>query len=728
MLFPRLLRFGVALSLFSVYGFSQNTGTLSGAVTLAPRGTPVHDATVRISQLGRTVSTDEQGRYEFRNLPPGTYTVLAHLHDFTDEARQVQIIPGGAATADFILSVQTVRTQVTVTATGQEQTALETFQTVASLDTFEIAQRAEPSLGEMLENEPGVAKRSFGPGSARPVIRGFDGDRVLIMQDGMPSGAISSQSGDHGESIDPMQLDSLEIVKGPATLLYGSSALGGVVNAITGHHQVHEHPHTGLHGSLTLLGGSNNGHAGAAGGIEYGRKNWLFWGDTGGQRTGDYSTPLGVVENSGTRVTNQAAGLGWYGGKPFLTASYGYDDGRYGVPFAGVFEGDDEAEIDLAFRRHHVRVNAGYREIGGFLDTVRAALNYTDWQHRELEGEETGSLFKNKQFSYRGTFEERRTGRLSGSFGFSGFHRDYFATGEEVLSPPVKQNNLAGFALQEIGFEHFRLQFGGRVENTRYNPDLLRSRSFTGFSGAASINAPLWNGGAVVANYSHSYRAPALEELYNHGPHIGNLTFEIGNPGLVRERSNGIEVALRHQSRRLRGEVSAFRYEISDFVYLAPTGAIEDGLIEAQYSQADSRFLGAEAGIEAAVHPDVWLRLGLDYVDAQLKAPGTPLPRIPPLRGRMGVEYRRAGFSVRPELILADAQHQVFPTETPTAGYVTASLGASYMLARQHFVHLFGVQLFNAGNALYRNHLSFIKEFAPEMGRGVRFTYTLRFF
>jgi iron complex outermembrane receptor protein len=373
-------------------------------------------------------------------------------------------------------------------------------------------------------------------------------------------------------------------------------------------------------------------------------------------------------------------------------------------------------------------VNAGYREIGGFLDTFRLALNYTDWQHRELEGEEVGTRFNNKQFSYRGTFEERRTGRLAGSFGFSGFHRDYRATGEEVLSPPVKQNNLAGFALQEIGFEHFRVQFGGRVENNRYDPDLLRSRSFTGFSGAAAVNVPLWDGGTFVANYSHSYRAPALEELYNRGPHIGNLTFEIGSPDLLRERSNGIELALRHHSPRFRAELSTFRYDIRDFVYLAPTGAIEDGLIEAHYSQADSRFLGAEAGIEAGVHPDVWIRLGLDYVDAQLKRTATPLPRIPPLRGRIGLEYRRAGFALKPELILANAQHQIFPTETRTAGYAVVNLGTSYTLARQHFVHMFGFQLFNAGNELYRNHLSFIKEFAPEIGRGVRFTYTLRFF
>jgi iron complex outermembrane receptor protein len=650
------------------------------------------------------------------------------MHDFTDAQQRVEIRAGAEAVANFSLKLAAVRTEVTVTATGQEQTALEAFQTVVALDSLQIPHRAEPSLGEMLENEPGVAKRSFGPGSARPVIRGFDGDRVLIMQDGIPSGALSSQSGDHGESIDPLQLESLEVVKGPATLLYGSNAIGGVVNAITGHHQLHEHPHAGLRGNGSVIGGSNNGHAGGAGGFEYGRKNVLLWGDVSGQRTGDYKTPLGRVNNSQTRLANYSGGIGWYGARPFVTAAYGFDQGRYGVPFAGLLEGDEEADIDLSFRRHHVRVTTGFREIGSWLDAFRLSLDYSDWQHKELEGDLVGTRFDNRQFSYRGVFEQRRGMRASGSFGFSGFHRDYKATGEETLSPPVQHNNLSGFALQEIGFERFRIQVGGRIENNRYDPEGLRSRSFTGFSGGAGINVPLWSGGALVANYSHAYRAPALEELYNEGPHIGNLTFEIGNPDLVRERSNGVELALRHQSARLRADVSAFRYDIQDFVYLAPTGNIEDGLIEAEYAQAGSRYLGAESNLSFAAHPALWVKLGMDYVDAQIKRANTPLPRIPPLRGRAGVEYLRGGLSVRPELILASAQHQLFPTETRTAGYATINLGASYTLARQHFIHVFGVQVFNAADRLYRNHLSFIKELAPEIGRGVRFTYAIRWF
>ena len=173
----------------------------------------------------------------------------------------------------------------------------------------------------------------------------------------------------------------------------------------------------------------------------------------------------------------------------------------------------------------------------------------------------------------------------------------------------------------------------------------------------------------VVFNYTSSYRAPALEELYNNGPHLGNLAFEIGNPNLNRERGDGVELSFRQSAARTRLELTVFRNQMHDFVYLAPTGAIEDGLLEADYAQADARYLGAEARVDVALHRDLWLNLGFDAVDAQLTQTRIPLPRIPPVSGRIGLDWNHGAFNVRPELLLANRQWQIFPTETPTAGY-----------------------------------------------------------
>jgi iron complex outermembrane receptor protein len=279
-----------------------------------------------------------------------------------------------------------------------------------------------------------------------------------------------------------------------------------------------------------------------------------------------------------------------------------------------------------------------------------------------------------------------------------------------------------------LSLSKVRFQVGGRLEHTRYRPEELSPRSFTGASAAAGVNLPLWRGGVLATNYTHSFRAPALEELYNHGPHTGNLTFEVGNAALRPERADGLDLAVRHGSARVHGEANFFYYALSEFVYLAPTGRIEHGLTEAQYRQAPSRYLGAEAHVDLHLRPTLLLDLALDAVDAQLRDSRTPLPRIPPARGRISLDYTHRNLRLKPELVLTNAQSQLFPTETRTAGYAVLNLETSYQWASQHALHVVSVNLGNAANRLYRNHLSFIKDWAPEMGRSMRLTYTVRFF
>ncbi|HVF44485.1 MAG TPA: TonB-dependent receptor, partial [Pyrinomonadaceae bacterium] len=667
------------------------------------------------------------GAFEFANVPAGTYTVLVHMEGFPDQTQQVRVTAGGSETLDFSMRLAGLREEVTVTATGSEQSVFEAFQSVNTVDSLTLARESHTSIGEVLDKEPGVAKRGFGPGPARPVVRGFDGDRVQVTQDGAATGSLGSQSGDHAEPIDVLSLERLEVVKGPATLLYGSSAVGGVVNAVTGHDYAHE----GWRGYFTGVGGTTNNQGGLSGGLEYGTRRWMFWGNGTLQRTGDYDTPLGRVEQSFTRDGNGLVGAGHYGDKGFASFAYGYDRRRYGIPFASFFESggaETGSDVSIKARRHDFKFNGGWRDLKGFVNGFRLTLDYSDYAHDELEAGEVGTHFGNKNFMYRGVFDQKKAGRFTGSWGFSGFRRDYSSTGEETLAPPTIQNNFAAFGLQEIDFERVRFQLGGRVEHNGYDPVGLTDRSFTGFSGAAGVRVGLWANGAFVANYTHSYRPPALEELYNNGPHVGNLTFEVGNPLLTRERNDGVDFSLRHESKRLRGVANFYYYDIKDFVFLAPTGEIEDNLIEAVYSQADSRFTGTELNLDVAAHENLWLNFGFDYVDAELKQTGTPLPRIPPMRGRVGIDWRYKAFDVKPEATFVKDQDRIFPTETRTAGYTVFDLSASYTIAKPHYAQVFSVNAFNLGDRLYRNHLSFIKDLAPEMGRGVRFSYTIRYF
>lgn len=712
------------LSSITVFAVS---GTIRGVVRVEPSGTAARNAVVTIAELRRTVLTDETGAFEFQNVPAGKYQIIAHLDRVRDVVKTVDFT-GGNQTVDFQLTLAPVSEQVTVTATGSAEAINSSYQAVTAVGALELAQRNPISIGEALEHQLGVAKRSFGPGSGRPVIRGFDGDRVLVLQDGLRLGGIASQSGDEVEPIDVLSLDRVEIVKGPATLLYGSNAIGGVVNGIS----TNDVYQRGLSGYLTTFGGTNNWQAGASGGFKYGAKNFLIFGTGGAQKDNDYRTPLGTVLNSFARTGDLSGGAGWFPRQGWLVFNYSYDRRRHGLPVE-----PDEVDFEtLRERRHGFEVKGGLRELGGFIEGGDFAVSYNDWKAIELEFEsdenvtELEAVATNKNFNYRANFNHRREGRLSGTFGFSGFTRDFLSVGAEAPAPRTKQHSFAAYGLERVDFERVGLQFGGRVEQNGYNPEGdFRDRNFLGFSGSAGVRVHLWTGGSFVTNYQHSFRAPALEELYNNGPHPGILTFDIGNPNLNAEQGDGVDFALRHDSEGLRLEGSVYYYNIRNFVFQAFTGRTveESNLPIINYAQGTSRFIGAEASVEAQLIRTLWFNGKIDYVHAELTAGDKPLPRIPPLRGTVGVDWRYRAWSIRPELIMANRQDRVFDNETSTAGYAVFNLSGSYTFVTGRVAHIVSVNGYNLGDALYRNHLSFIKNIAPEIGRNVRLNYSLRF-
>ena len=804
-----------ALAIFAIPGFAQSSGTVSGTVSMKETGGPLQGANVLIVELGRSILSDDDGGFTFDNVPPGTYHVVAHLdHIFGEAAKTVEVESGSAASVDFLLSLATERYEITVTASERHEPTFESFQDVESLNAYDLSEVTAISLGEALDHRvgTGIAKRSFGPGNSRPIIRGFDGDRVLIMEDGINTGTLSSQSGDHGELVNVGQLARLEIVKGPAALLYSGNAMGGTVNAISRHHEHHPHPHQGFRGFLSGSAGTANALAGGNAGFEVGVGRVMLWGHGGGVRTGDYvASQEGQVFNSRTQMTNGGGGLGWYGDSMYLTAEARVDSGEFGVPFAHEFhahhhedehdheddddheegedkEGEDEdhdedehhdeeeelERVSLQSRRTSYRVNWGLINLAGPVESFSLKLALTDWRHDEIEhfhdGDSIiGTTFNNDRLTFRGVFEQAKAGALSGRFGVWGVDRAYEVTGEESLSPPIDQSGLAFFALEELDFERFKIQFGGRVETQRYNPAYSEreehhheeeeehhadddddeeegedhdheheheehgppdavDRAFTGASAAIGIHADTWRGGAFIANFSRSFRAPSLEELYNFGPHPGNRAFEVGDPSLDAEIGNGIDVSLRHQEGRVRAELNWFYYDFSNFIFPFTTGEEVDEFLEIEFTQRNARFTGAEANLGIALHDVLSLNLGMDYVDAKDTETNTYLPRIPPLRGRIGFDLRTGGFRLSPEFVMASEQSRTFTGETSTRGYTVVNLKAAYTIARPNLAHQFAAEVFNIGDQLYRNHSSFIKDLAPEIGRGVRFTYTVRFF
>jgi iron complex outermembrane receptor protein len=755
-------RFGKAFALLVIFAFcscvasAQTTtgalGSIKGSVS-GGQGTNayrIHNANVLLQPGNRSVRTNHSGEFEFRNLDPGSYLLIAHSPGLADERRQVQVTAGQTSLADISMRLASVHEEVTVTATGRQQSTLEAIPSTTSVGSIELVQNAHTSLGEVLDHEPGVSQRGFGPGSSRPVIRGFTADRVLVMQDGLTAGGLGSQSGDHGEPVDVLELERVEIVRGPATLLYGSSAIGGVVNTISGNFDHDEHPHEGWSGYATGLGGTTNAQGGGGGAIRYGFDHWRLWAGGSGQRTGDYDTPIGTIANSRTRSGDGFGGFGYSDERKYFDLGYNYDNRKYGIPFGAFLEsggttGPEDENINIRMQTHNWKVNTGVRNLEGPISGVDANFGFIRYRHGEFEGEEEGTKFKNDQFNYRLVANQAKYGKLSGSFGISGIHRAFESIGDEALAPPTDQNSFSAFTLQALDFSRISFQFGGRFEHAGYSVDqsvlpARRNRDFNGGSAAFGTRIPLWEGGSLIANYTHSFRAPALEELYNNGPHPGNLAFEVGDDSLKAEQGDGIDLSLRHHAGRFSGSANFFAYHIDNFIFLAPTGNIEDGLFENEYLQGPTRYIGGEVEASFDVRKDLSLNAAMDIVNAELTSPvfspitgistpaNTSLPRIPPLRGRVGFEYRYKGLSIQPQAIMSSSQDNVFVTETRTPGYTVINIGASYTVARAHAAHVFSVNSFNLGDRLYRNHLSFIKDLAPEIGRGVRFSYTVRFF
>ena len=766
---------------------AQSSVTISGTVTSQVNGLPLHGVTVRITQLRRSVETNDKGEYAFTGLAPGRYTLVTHIEGFSDQAQTVNAT-SGTATADFALSLAAITEEVTVTATGSEESVFESFQSVNSIGSTRIREQASTGIGEVLEREAGVGKRSFGPGTSRPVIRGFDGDRVLVLQDGLRNGSLGSQSGDHGEPIETMGLERIEVIKGPGTLLYGSNAIGGVVNAVSSDE---DGAHEGVRGFFSGLGATNNKQGGASGGIEFGVNKFVLKGNANFMREGNYRTPLGRIPNSSSRAYGGSGSIGYFGDKGFINGHFGVDRRRYGVPYAPLFEegvlltnsagapcepveeaegvngkGESECEydvfaiqerfrnelpevpeeaIDLRMRRNNFRFRGGFRNLQSPIPQANFYIDFIDYEHQEIETaggiDEVATNFFNDIFTHRSVFQQANYGRLTGRFGFEGFRRSYLTEGaEQLVDGRVRQHNFAVFALEELNFDRVALQFGGRIENNRYRPAnaaVYENRSFTGFSAAVGAQIRLWQGASFFTNFTSSYRAPALEELYNFGPHIGTVTFEIGDNDLGRERSNGIEFSLRQRLQKVRINGSVFYYKIRDFIFLAPQDEDGDGRVDVEdnlpvgaYVQDGARFVGADLSVDVDVHPNVGVFFAGDIVRAKITDSDLPLPRITPARARFGVDLRYKGLSVRPEAVFVGDKDfdNIFTLETPTEGYGLFNVNASYTWATIHTAHIFSLSGNNLGDKLYRNHLSFIKDLAPEPGRGFRFSYTLRFF
>ncbi|MEZ5317896.1 MAG: TonB-dependent receptor [Vicinamibacterales bacterium] len=705
---------------------AAQAASVAGTVKTAA-GRPVANAAVVLEgpQATKATVTDPDGRFSIPAVPPGTYHLVITADGYLTTRTELTV-GTSAPPVDVTLAADPHFSEV-VSVSPDPRSAFDSYQPTVVLGGQDLAKQLQSTLGLTLENQPGMASRSFGPGPSRPVIRGLDGDRVLVLEDGNRMGDLSSQSGDHGVNVNPASAEKIEVVRGPATLLYGSNAIGGLVNVITD--DIPTKPVATPTGTITLDSSSAAPGGGGAGSVTAGRGPLAVHFSASGRRSGDYASPDGDVPNSFSRGGFVQAGASYVGSRGYVGASFGYDRTHYGIPFV------EEGETSLDPRRKRFDVRAERRGLPGPFESVRATAAVRRYAHDELDGNEVATSFLNDTNEFELKLNHKQVGRLHGTVGVWGLTRSFSAEGEEALSPPVSQKAGAAYLYEEAAFSpHVTFQFGGRVDHTSFDPEGgLTPRTFTNFSGSLGLLVHPTDATTVAFSLARASRNPALEELYFLGPHAGNNAFEQGNDQLDSEHGLGFDASFRWQQARVQGEITYFINRVDDFVYRGYTDEVEDDLPVTFFAQGQATLQGIESHVDVNVAAPLWIEGGLDYVHGQLTDLDVPLPRMPPLRGRLGVTYKRDAFQAGVDTTITAKQNRIFLVETDTGpvgetatdGYTLVKCFAAWSFVAGRTTNTIAARLDNAGNTVYRNHLNYLKDLAPEAGRDFRVTFTI---
>lgn len=732
-------------------------GIVAGTVVDGVSGAPLTAARVRLVSAGRTETTHDDGTFRFLNVPAGAQTLVVQRLGYAPVVRQVAIVAGDSSYLRVAMTASAAQlSTVVVTGTVGARLGQELLSPTSVLAGAELDRTLSSTIAGTIEGKPGVSVTSVGPATARPVIRGLGGDRILVLEDGMRPGDLSSTSGDHAVAIEPLTAQQVEVVRGPMSLLYGPSALGGVVNVVREEvpTSAPEHPH----GMLSLEGSTVNGGLTGGGYGTVGVGRLALRGEASVRDAGDLRTPVGDLVNTGLRTYNLSGGAAITGDWGHAGASYRWFDSRYGIP--GGFVGGHDHGVNIDMQRHMVRADAErHGELaGGLLSSVRATAAFTHYEHaEEEESGEVGTFYGQDLAVFDAVARHDALGGLTqGAAGVRAQWRDVVTRG--VRTPNTRDWSLAGFLVEELGRGPLRVQGGVRYDWSRYEPQHeafvnvggtrvpTRARSFGAFSGSLGL---LWQPiewVSVGGSAARAYRTPDFNELYSDGPHLAANSYDVGDPRLKKETGVGLDAFVRLRRERLQVEVAAFRNTLDDFIYLRNTGKIgrQGGLPLFQYANTDARLTGAEGDVQWSVTPRVVVDGTVSYVRGRITGPlgtlpadealGLPerpasanLPFMPPLNGRVGVRYETprwfAGTSVR----MSGRQERLgdFETETAGSGVLDASAGVRLPVGGR--LHSLTLRLDNALDAEHRDHLSRIKAVMPQAGRNVSLLYRLMF-
>lgn len=664
-----------------------------------------------------------------KSLPRLTPLALA-LALILPTLAQAQTTPVSASTAentpdggDAKPKVKTLDA-VTVTGVPLGQSADEIVAPVAVLAGEELDARKSNTLGETVSSIPGVTTTYFGPGVGRPVIRGLDGPRVAVLSDGLGSDDVSNVSQDHAVTIEPFLANQIEVLKGPSTLLYGSGAIGGVVNAVDGRIQesAMDEPFSGRT-ELRYDAGSS-GFTGMTR-VDAGNDHSAVHADAVYRSNDDYDLPDGKLANSAVDTRTGAIAGSVFGDWGFAGLSLSRYLNEYGNPAEPGDADEGEPPITLKMSQTRYDFKAGLNKPVSGIENVKVSFGHTDYQHTEFEGEEIGTRFLSTGKQFRLEATHSRVGAWQGAFGVQAGNKEFEAIGEEAFVPATKSRNLGVFLVEQGEWNRFKLDLGVRGDKQSSDPEGGDKRSFSLLSLSAGARWEFDDRWHASFNLDRAQRAPAEEELFANGPHAATATYEIGDASLDKETSNQAEIGLHYHDDRIEAEVSVYRNRFDNFVYLADTGLtdVDSELPIRQWTQTDATFRGFEG--EATLHladTDAGkfdLRVYGDRVRAT-RSDGSNLPRVP--AARIGAELNWKGDAWRGGLGVVHTSMQdktdVFETETQGYTMVNANLNYRFLDNEQGSWEAF-VQGNNLTNQDAHMATSVVKDLVQLPGRNI---------
>jgi iron complex outermembrane recepter protein len=640
---------------------------------------------------------------------------------------------------------------------------------VSTLSGAELLIKRASTLGETLNGLPGVSSTWYGPNASRPVIRGLDGDRVRILNNLGSTLDASSLSPDHNPSIDPLAVERIEVLRGPAALLYGGAAIGGVVNVVD--NRIPNRAMDSISGRIETRYGGAEQERGTSAVLEAGRGAFAIHADGFTRETSDYRVPssTGVGLENGGRVVNSAAessggamGASWQLANGYVGAAHSEYKSIYGTVA--------EPTVTINMRQKRDAIEANFSNLSGPITGVFAKASQSDYQHTEFDGGEPQTVFKNKGRDFRGEIKHAAIGSatwpIKGVVGVQLEQFDFSALGAEAFVPQTNTKSAAVFVFEELSLDAWKFTLGGRVEVNRISSEGAaetgaprfgepRSRKFKLGSTAFGAAYKLSTSASLVSNLSYSERAPTYYELFADGPHGATGAYEQGNPGFKRERANAVELSLRFKQDRVSASAGIFTQRFRDYILLRRTGLNRDaegngvgsGVIDCgdgtsqesqcratvlpgfQYQAVKATLTGLEAEFKwrLMTQPNAYtldIENKVDYVRADNQTNNDPLPRIAPLRLNGSLIWASGGWGARLDVQHTAKQNRFSSDDAlkATDGYTLVNAALSYYFANDVVSGTAFLRATNIGNqrAFSASSIDSIRALAPLPGRGFK--------